>query len=790
MNIEYPNPQFKTLNKAIASNDKRGEITYYYGSDSKILDLEDYNEYGWEFIVDKYKFNSEFLLNYLPDSSKELIGNKLEDIDKIEKTLFPTLVDQKKEEKSNIKYFGSITIGRQKLIMISVPCGYNKLNLFDTTIDNTNPKITVTFSEKEEINSNKIVWFVITSGDKNEVLDINLSFFSWENSINPHRNMNRYLLRNDEFHNTLADLNIFDNLKSDKENPLYVDLSSNTIVGNKRVDVFPEGSRLVILDSNGEEKNGIGIEYDSVKKLYTIADGFCIGVKTGNVIKIAAKYRNVSFSSLSLISEYDIWQGSYEATAGYVESIISTYSYPSTFTIIIKKLDTSEYYYITNFLGTDTTLLNEHGLCLKLSDGEEKADLLTSSNNNLREVSSIIQSKLNKYKGDSDEDWDKYKGNPRWDRYITYSEGQEVKYLGVNWTSLENNNRGNRPDTSSLWLKSSMFSDDFKAKRVMSVVRKIDREDSDQSIPGYVFPSVFTVPILHTNLKFSITYLNGYKLKSITDSYGLTKILGGSDPSQLDYYTPSQLDYDTYTSEDQTTEYEVSANMVKNPGAALMFSFTKIRCPLKVKIHHPTASVPEESYEPVKLKDSIDLRKIIIDTANTNIVGLEKDYYIGGEKVNSRMLNIPTPYPAKDREDGSSYIDIEDVADLPAFYEYNIYLETIYYTISISDHVGFYVDKSEIIVPKTNTSVDVNVNYRISPTNGVLSEGIKYRITYPISEGKEYDSSTVNYNPSISASSTVTVNGVIYTITTVNSSYFNLRISGKIDRDIKIKIWK
>jgi len=769
----YPNPQFKTLNKAIASNEQEGleDITYYYGSDSKILDLEDYNEYGWEFIVDKYKFNSEFLLNYLPDSSKELIGNKLEDIDKIEKTLFPTSVNQKEGEKSNIKYFGSITIGRQKLIMISVPRGYNELNLFDTTIDNTNPRITVTFSEKEEINSNKIVWFVITSGGKNEVLDINLSFFSWENSINPHRNMNRYLLRNDEFHNTLADLNIFDNLKSDEENPLYVDLSSNTIVGNKRVDVFPEGSRLIILDSNGEEKNGIGIEYKD-KRLYSMKD-FYIGIKTGDTIRLAAKYKDVTFTA-KLLSD-DIWQGSYEATAGHVESIISTYSYPSTFTIIIKKLDTSEYY-ITNFLGTDTTLLNEHGLCLKLSDREEKkADLLTSSNNNnLREVSSIIQSKLNKYKGDSDEDWDKYKGDSRWDRYITYSEGQIANYLGANWTSLENNNRGNRPDTSSLWLKSSMFSYDFKAKRVMSIVRKIDRENSDQSIPGYVSPSVFTVPITPTDLEFSITYLNGYKLRSVTNSYGFsTKDLGD---------TPSQLDYDTYTSEDQTMEYRVPATIVGNPGAALMFNFTKIRCQLKVKIHHPTQGTSEESYDPVKLKDSIDLRKIIIDTANTNIVGLEKEYYIGGEKVNSRMLNIPTLY--KEGDDGSSYIDIEDVADLPAFYEYNIYLETIYYTISIADHVGFYVDKSEIIVPKTNTSVDVN--YRISPTNGVLSEGIKYRI----SEGKEYDSNTIDYDPSISASSTVTVNGVIYTMTTVNSSYFNLRISGNIDRDIKIKIWK
>jgi hypothetical protein len=281
---------------------------------------------------------------------------------------------------------------------------------------------------------------------------------------------------------------------------------------------------------------------------------------------------------------------------------------------------------------------------------------------------------------------------------------------------------------------------------------------------------------MHIGLKFSIIYLNGYKLISVTNSYGF----GTKDLED----TPSKSDYDTYTSENQTMEYEVPSTIVGNPGAALMFDFTKIRCPLKVKIHHPNQGTSEESYDPVKLKDSISLRKIKIDTANTNIVGLEKEYYIDRKKVNSRMLNIPTLY--KEGDDGSSYIDIEDVADLPAFYEYNIYLETIYYTISIADHVGFYVDKSEIIVPKTNTSVDVN--YRISPTNGVLSDGIKYKITY-LSEGKEYDSSTVDYNPSISAW-TITVNGVEYTMTTVNNSYFNLRISGNIDRDIKIKIWK
>ena len=68
-------------------------------------------------------------------------------------------------------------------------------------------------------------------------------------------------------------------------------------------------------------------------------------------------------------------------------------------------------------------------------------------------------------------------------------------------------------------------------------------------------------------------------------------------------------------------EYRVPATIVGNPdpGAALMFNFTKIRCPLKVKIHHPTQGTPEiPNLDPnfVMLKGQISLKRIIIDTGN------------------------------------------------------------------------------------------------------------------------------------------------------------------------------
>lgn len=777
----YPNPQFKALDKAIASNEDKeiDDIIYYYGSDEEILDLGDYNEYGWEFIVDKYKYNSDFLLNYISDGGKGTIGDKLEDISKVSRVLFPTLAKNDSDVKNNIKYFGSITIGKQKLIMVNVLKGYSTLKLFDTTIDDSVPRIVITFSEKE-IGFNKIVWFVITSGGKSQVLDINLSYFSWENSINPHRNMNNYLVRRDEFSNTLASLDIFGNLKKNIEDPLYVDLSSNTIVGNKKVDIFPIGSSFILLDSKGEE-NSIGIVYEGDKKLYKMED-FCIGIKTEGTIKLAAKYKNVSFTAKKLLISEDIWQGEFEATAGYVERLINTYKYPSTFKLVIKKLLNSTQYLITEFLESNTTLLNRGGLYLALLEKEEnKAEIqISSGNNNLREIVSIIGDKVGKYNG-----------NLYWDKHITYRKAQKVIYLNDEWISLEDNNRGNLPSTSNLWLKSSTFSDKFRVKRLTSIVKKDDLNDVSQMVPGYVSPTVFTIPNVSTEVEFDITYLNGYKLSIIANPF--RKIIF-SDSNR-----PSLSDYHTYTSSDSIRKYKVNSDDMNEmvgggsgpaikPDSAVVFGFTRIKCPIVVIVHQPKNGYQKE-YGLVNLKDPINLKRININTANNNLVKLEKEYYIDDKKVNSRILNLPNPYLAEDIGDGSSYIDIDDIADLPGTYHYNVYLEGIYYKISIINHIGFYVDRSEISIPKANDSSVTEV-YRISPVNGILGEGIKYNITYlNRSDNKEYTTDTITYNP-LDSSRINTVNGIVYTMSAVNNSYFNLKIEGNIKSDIKLNIWK
>ena len=241
--VKIPDPQFKTINKIIFKGPGLGDLIQYYGSDEELIDLTDFNEYGWEFIVGKEKYNSRFALDYLVNSRKEEIGYSLPDIEMASKTLFPTRVKEadlpEGELITDIHYFGTVTIGHQKLLMVNAPRGYLTAELWDTSdvvIEDgiEIPKILITFEDREIIYS-KIVWFVITTGIEGQlnIEDINLTYFSWLHSINPHRKMNQYLLRNDEKAKIDARLSLVENLGQPDH---WMDLSSGTLLANRKIE--------------------------------------------------------------------------------------------------------------------------------------------------------------------------------------------------------------------------------------------------------------------------------------------------------------------------------------------------------------------------------------------------------------------------------------------------------------------------------------------------------------------------------------------------------------------------
>ena len=329
--VTYPDPKFRTIDKIVLSGSGLPTLTKYYGSDEELINLEDFNEYGWEFIVDKGKYNHRFPLDYLIDSRKEEIGYDLENIDLVSKTILPTLATSipSGETINDITYFGTVSVGKQKLLMVDIPRGYSTAELFDTsdTIqitvqtneetgevigeveerivdgvviyhlprraaeydEGTNivettmdiPKIKITL-EDDEIKFSKIVWFVITTGtnEHNNISDINISYLAWEKSNNPYRKLNEYLLRNDDKAVLDSEIEVVENMG----NPdIWMDMSSRTIVGNREILQHPiidsKMKRSDSWDMYASYKKGVRCSYKDYTYVSLIDDN-CSNVPT------------------------------------------------------------------------------------------------------------------------------------------------------------------------------------------------------------------------------------------------------------------------------------------------------------------------------------------------------------------------------------------------------------------------------------------------------------------------------------------------------------------------------
>lgn len=266
----------------------------YQGSKSKLSDM-DFAEYDFSYFIEKYKFNDKFLISLLDDQSKDLIGKNIDDLEKTEITLFPTLrKNTKSSEKYNYDYFGTALISNQNFLLFNVPGrnssqeGYYKIELYEEVLDSNNstgsfiehellekledqvsdiiaPSITIILGPgnniknnpdslyyiydpilsesreslsivdyrklREEINCSKVVYLYLTKDS--EVVDVNLAYKSWIDSNNSNRNTKDYIIRNDEYYSTRNNINILENLKN---SDFWFDNNSGTIVGSSEYE--------------------------------------------------------------------------------------------------------------------------------------------------------------------------------------------------------------------------------------------------------------------------------------------------------------------------------------------------------------------------------------------------------------------------------------------------------------------------------------------------------------------------------------------------------------------------
>lgn len=267
----------------------RSVKTQYKGSEDK-LDDNTFSEYNLSYYIDKGKFNDNLLIEYLDNNSLEKIGKNTKDLVTIENSLFPTLSNEVGDIDN--KFFKSGIISNQLVLTFNINENFEeniwKLEFYEGIIDSNNtegdflcyeflnkfnseiisetPIAIITFGPDNSIKNNPNEFYfendpmlndknnnerlslkeykklldeifnykyIITSFlNKDGFIELNISYKSWIDSINPNRNMNNYLTRNDDFYSLI---NSYDSIKNVEDN-LWLDTTSGNIIGNSLIE--------------------------------------------------------------------------------------------------------------------------------------------------------------------------------------------------------------------------------------------------------------------------------------------------------------------------------------------------------------------------------------------------------------------------------------------------------------------------------------------------------------------------------------------------------------------------
>lgn len=289
-----PKTDILDSDKELLLNSCKSLKVQYKGSRT-YASLRDFSEYNFLFDINKEKFNDNFLINLLNKNSKDLIGKNIDDLEIIEKIMFPCY--NLEESDYNDEFFGSTLISNQTFFILNAEGntkekpGIWKIELYEEGVTSNNinggfieeelldalgiektetPVITIILGPgpeiknnsssmyfsydpqlidkenndrlslvdyrklSEEITMSKVVWILLAL-DKT-VTSINLSYKSWVDNINPNRNMKNYIIRNDEFFSTKDRVKIIEKFKNSN---YWHDKNSETLVGNKEITNHP-----------------------------------------------------------------------------------------------------------------------------------------------------------------------------------------------------------------------------------------------------------------------------------------------------------------------------------------------------------------------------------------------------------------------------------------------------------------------------------------------------------------------------------------------------------------------
>lgn len=290
--VFYKKHKFFPNDINIIPEEERGELNFtsdlvkYHGSNHNFPSIN-FAEYDFSYLVNKYKFDNKLLITELDRNSQELIGKNIDDTSKIEKILFPTLINSEDEP---MNYFGSMKINDRNIFFFETPNNYNKIEIYDDILDSNiseegdsfieyeylelsglyeetrimpsiviylgpedkylnnptnmyyedDPMRTLAYRREEggerksdivysrlidEILGKKIIYLLLATNDA--VIDFNIALSAWSDNDNPNRNKWKYNIRNDEYYGVKNNISIVEG-----DNNIYLDKKSNTILGN------------------------------------------------------------------------------------------------------------------------------------------------------------------------------------------------------------------------------------------------------------------------------------------------------------------------------------------------------------------------------------------------------------------------------------------------------------------------------------------------------------------------------------------------------------------------------
>lgn len=290
--VFYKKHKFFPEDINIIPEEERSELNFtsdlvkYHGSSNNFPSIN-FAEYDFSYLVNKYKFDNKLLITELDRKSQELIGKNIDDTNKIEKILFPTLIDSEEEQ---IKYFGSMKINDRNIFFFEIPNDYDKIEIYDDVLNSNtdingesfieyeylelsglyeetriipsiviylgpenkylnnptnmyyedDPMRTLSYRREaggerksdvvysrliDEILGKKVVYLLLATNDT--VIDFNIALSAWNNNDNSNRNKWKYNIRNDEYYNIKNNVGIVE-----EDNNIYLDKKSDTILGN------------------------------------------------------------------------------------------------------------------------------------------------------------------------------------------------------------------------------------------------------------------------------------------------------------------------------------------------------------------------------------------------------------------------------------------------------------------------------------------------------------------------------------------------------------------------------